>query len=202
MSALKLETPTRTVDVEDVDDIIGIAAEMKEADTDQLTVEELEEVASELEIPTQYVKRAIETLKARREADLEAEVQATQRRRQVRLYTLVSVSILMVVLFALAMIGQAGLRSALSEVEQRQAQVRNVMERQEAVESRYQNLPANPSRDAELAGAENRIRIERRRYDEVAAEYNAAAGGFPGKIWSILFGLPDRVPMSNEVDQW
>ena len=40
----KVETKEK-VHIEDVDDVIGLAAQMKDADADRLTVAELEEVA-------------------------------------------------------------------------------------------------------------------------------------------------------------
>ena len=52
--------------------------------------------------------------------------------------------------------------------------------------------------DAELAGAENRVRIAQRQYDEVATAYNRAAGGFPAALFSGVFGYPAKVPLSAD----
>jgi len=41
----------------------------------------------------------------------------------------------------------------------------------------------------ELAGTENRIAVERRKYNETVASYNKAVGLFPGNIAAGLFGF-------------
>jgi LemA protein len=46
----------------------------------------------------------------------------------------------------------------------------------------------------ELAGAENRIAVERRRYNQAVAEYNRAAGSFPLGLARVLLGFPARMP--------
>ncbi len=81
------------------------------------------------------------------------------------------------------------------------AQVRNVVERQEVVRLRWADADADADardRMAELAGAENRVRIERARYDEAAAAYNAEASGAWPSLVARLSGLPARHPLSNE----
>ena len=70
---------------------------------------------------------------------------------------------------------------------------------EQQVEARYRGQAATPERDAELAGATNRVAIERRRYDKVATEYNDAAGSLTGSLGAMFFGLPDRVPLSTEL---
>jgi hypothetical protein len=186
------------VDIEDVDDIIGVASELKQRQADTLTVEEVEEVGRELDIPAEFVRRAIDELEARRRAAAEVAERSKLRTR----WILFAAGLLLVVLVALAVAGQASLRQLYSTVEAARAQVHSVVERQAAVEARYQDQPATPERDAELAGAENRVRVEIRRYDAAAAEYNSAADSLPGRLWSGLFGLPRRVPMSDEVASW
>lgn len=49
----------------------------------------------------------------------------------------------------------------------------------------------------EMAGAHNRIAVERKRYDEAASEYNRAARSLP-TAWLLPFtGLPESVPLSK-----
>ncbi|MBN1946455.1 MAG: hypothetical protein JW797_12320 [Bradymonadales bacterium] len=202
MTRLKEQIATRTVNVEDVDDIIGVAAELMQADEQTLTLQELEEVGHELDIPAEYIDRAIQTLKQRRENEARARTLAVARRRKVRLAAVVVSIVLVFLLAILAFIGQANLRSSLAEVELKQAQVRSVMQRQLEVQARYQDLPATPDRDAELSGAQNRVYVERQRYDQAATSYNESAGGLLGGLWTTLFRLPDRVPLSGEIDEW
>lgn len=47
----------------------------------------------------------------------------------------------------------------------------------------------------EMAGAENRIAVERKRYDEAAADYNRTAGSFPVSLVRPLLGYPRNVPL-------
>ena len=88
----------------------------------------------------------------------------------------------------------------LTEVDKSKAQLSNVMERQDAVRKRLANAKASRSKDAELAGAENRVRIQRKRYDEGASEYNRMAKGLLNGIWCTVFRLPSAVPLSNDVN--
>jgi LemA protein len=46
----------------------------------------------------------------------------------------------------------------------------------------------------ELAGTENRISVERRRYNERVRQYNTAIRKFPGAIFAGLFGFEKRLP--------
>jgi uncharacterized membrane protein YgcG len=105
-------------------------------------------------------------------------------------------TLLIAILFAI----HAHLGSLRAEVDRSRAQVRNVRERQVAVRAQWATAPPSSDRDAELSGAENRVRIERKRYDEAAAAYNAAAGsGFTG-LCARWFGMPAHVSLSDEVD--
>jgi LemA protein len=56
----------------------------------------------------------------------------------------------------------------------------------------YPNLKANEQFNRlmdELAGTENRIAVERMRYNERIQEYNAATRRFPGNVTAKLFGF-------------
>jgi len=46
----------------------------------------------------------------------------------------------------------------------------------------------------ELSGTENRISVERRRYNNSVRVYNTSIRKFPGAIWAGLFGFEKRVP--------
>ena len=192
----------RTVRIDDVDDVIGVAAELRQQDEARLTVDELEEVAVELGIEERYVERAIETLKTRRAEEKRRTEQARLARTRRLRYGLILGGTVLVVLGVASYAGQASLRGQLSEVQRTRAQVRNVTERQQAVQQRHRDSSPSPDRDAELAGAENRVRIERARYDKAAATYNASAGGPFASLYAPLFGLPTSVPLSNEVASW
>lgn len=49
----------------------------------------------------------------------------------------------------------------------------------------------------EMAGAHNRIAVERKRYDEAASEYNRAARSIPRAWLRPLTGMPSSVPLSS-----
>jgi hypothetical protein len=202
----RLERAGRRIELDDVDEVIGLAAELREREATELTLAELEEVGRELELDATYVHRAVEALDAKRREAAEASKQA-ERERVARRSMLARLVVACAVAGLLATIAvwtsgsssQAELRAHHAEVEARRAQVINVVERKAATERQWRDAPAGPSRDAELSGAENRIRIERKRYDEAAARYNAANGGAFTRYWARRAGLPDRAPMSNEI---
>lgn len=192
------KSPPRDVDYEDVDDLIGLASEMADADAGKLTVAELESIASEMDIPTEYVAKAVTTLESRRKNDALAARQSAQRRRMV--------AVVIAAMLAVASLWTYGVRGTLSdlsaEVDAKQAQVASVIERQTKVNARYEGLDATPERDAELAGAENRVRVEMRRYDDAVTAYNKAAQGLMATLAQGVFGLPPKMPLSSERDGW
>ena len=63
------------------------------------------------------------------------------------------------------------------------------------VVERYPDLKANQGflkLQDELSGTENRIAVERRRYNEVVRAYNITVKRFPGKLWATMFGFEKR----------
>lgn len=131
--------------------------------------------------------------KERHEARLREEQRA--RMRQIA----AAAGIALLVLLALAAGNTHGeLRDLHAEVERTRSQVENVRERQVATVTRLAAAEPSVGREAELSGAENRVRIERGRYDEAAAAYNAAAGSPWAFLCASATGLPTRAPLSNE----
>jgi LemA protein len=60
------------------------------------------------------------------------------------------------------------------------------------VVERYPDLKSNQNfirLQDELAGTENRISVERRRYNEAVQSYNVAVRSFPGNIVASIFGF-------------
>ncbi|WP_437909748.1 hypothetical protein WME95_18830 [Sorangium sp. So ce327] len=188
----------RKVDYEDVDEVIALAARLAEADKDRLRIEDLERVGAELEIPPHHVRRAVEELAARRQREAARRDAARRRLR----WAGAALSAIALVLGGLLLSARASLEQGRAEVERRRAQVENVVERRERTRARHEGAAPSPERDAELAGADNRVSIERRRYDEDASAYNALAAGLSAQLAARLFGLPARVPLSNEIDTW
>ena len=76
-------------------------------------------------------------------------------------------------------------------------QMQGAMGRLMLVAESYPNLKSNQNFLAlqdELAGTENRISVERRRYNESVRAYNSAIRGIPGKFYAGGMGLEKRTP--------
>ena len=66
-----------------------------------------------------------------------------------------------------------------------------------AVSENYPDLKANQnflSLQSQLEGTENRISVERQRYNEAVKEYNVSVRRFPNSIFASIFGF-DKKPM-------
>lgn len=181
------------IEQKDLSPLIEIATHEKARADDRLTAKEVDEIAAELGIEPEYIDDAQVILEQRRQQD-----EANEKARSERRMKLLWVGIAMAALLGLgATISFNGLSTAAAVVERQKAQWDNVLERQRAVQMRVAAQPESRDKAAELAGSENRVRIERKRYDEAATAYNRRASGFPTGIWRNLFGFPDAYPLSN-----
>ena len=188
----------RTVDYEDVDDIIGVASELHDIDQSRLSVEELQEVAAELDIPTEFVVPAIDALRQRRENLL-----AADRLRKKRFKTGLIISIAALTVLTFSAVGvQSGLSSRLAEAELARAKVLTVLKHQRETKKVWEPRPDSSDRQAELDGAANRVRVETGRYDKAVTEYNQASRGFLHSLARMFSVLPDKLPLSSEIDSW
>jgi LemA protein len=85
--------------------------------------------------------------------------------------------------------------AALKKFEEAQAQLSGALSRVLAVVERYPDLKSNQSflaLQAQLEGTENRIAVERRRYNEAVREYNTAVQRFPTSLAAWLRGFRER----------
>lgn len=85
----------------------------------------------------------------------------------------------------------------LKAFEQAQGQLSQSLGRLLAVAENYPDLKANASfRDlqSQLEGTENRISVERRRYNEAVQHYNTLVRAFPSVISAKLFGFHTKEP--------
>lgn len=192
---------------EDVNELISTATRLmqKDAAPDTLTVEDLRKIGEELDIPAEYVDRARSALEERRQREAEAR-QDAERRARARRAALKRGAWMAAVVGGVLVLGAVpvrnGLHESLAEVTRQHAQVHNVVERRARVQERYATSTPGPERDAQLSGADNRVSVEQRRYDELATHYNASAAAFPTSLLVRLTGLPASVPLSNEVASW
>ncbi|MFY1832286.1 hypothetical protein ACN47A_40695 [Myxococcus fulvus] len=192
---------------DDVNELIATATRLMQKDTapETLTAEDLRRIGAELDIPARYVDQALDALARRREAQvLEARARAERaRQRALRLRRGAWVGAALLGLLAVSgLVVRNDLTSTMAEAARQRAQVRNVLERRESLRARQHTLTPGPERDAELSGADNRVSVETRRYDERAATFNAAIASFPAGWIGRLSGLPASLPLSSEVSTW
>ena len=187
---------------EDVDEVIEAAAKAKNQDADSLSVEELEEMAAELDIPRERVAPAVEEVRRRREQKLASERAQAARRHRVWRAIQIGAGALALVLLGWGWSTHAVLRDAKLAADRQRAQVVNVMQRQRATGTQWQAAADSPEKQAELSGAENRVRIERARYDEAVTEYRRHAAGLMARVVIPLTGYPQTLPLSSELESW
>jgi LemA protein len=83
----------------------------------------------------------------------------------------------------------------LNQFEQKQAALGGALSRLMVVVERYPDLKANQNFMAlqyELAGTENRITVERQRFNDAVKQYNILVTRFPGKLLGNMFGFKSR----------
>ncbi|MCC8020125.1 MAG: LemA family protein [Rikenellaceae bacterium] len=83
----------------------------------------------------------------------------------------------------------------LAAYNQAQGQVGSALGRLLAVAENYPDLKANQNfleLQSQLEGTENRIAVERQRFNEVAREYNTAIRRFPKNLLAGMFGFHQK----------
>ena len=81
------------------------------------------------------------------------------------------------------------------KVQQAQAGLTSALSRLMVVVERYPDLKANQNfleLQSQLEGTENRIAVERMRFNEAAQAYNTKVMQFPGNIFARLFGFQKK----------
>jgi cell division protein FtsB len=187
---------TDKIDYEDVDDIIAAAERLRADAEDDLTPQELADIGAELGIPAEYVEQARQKLEARR-AKHERDAKRREKRRAKIALVAGAVILSAGAIFGLwSYSSLSGLRDAYALVEQQRAQVDNVRDRKAAIERQFEGREPSLEKDAELIGAQNRLRVEIKRLNEAAAHYNRQARGFPASLWTGSEELPEQVEMA------
>ena len=82
-----------------------------------------------------------------------------------------------------------------AEFEKAQAQLSSALSRLLVVVERYPELKANSNfleLQAQLEGTENRISVERGRYNDVVQKYNTAIKSFPTLAYAGAFGFKEK----------
>ena len=89
----------------------------------------------------------------------------------------------------------------LQRFQDTQGELSQALGRLMVVLERYPDLKANQNfldLQAQLEGTENRIAVERRRYNEVARDYNTSVRRFPGNVLAELFGFAKKAYFQAE----
>ena len=84
---------------------------------------------------------------------------------------------------------------AVAQYQAAQGQVSSALGRLMAVAENYPDLKANQNfleLQAQLEGTENRIAVERQRFNETVQGYNTSLRRFPGNIFAGMFGFKAR----------
>jgi LemA protein len=84
---------------------------------------------------------------------------------------------------------------AIAEYQAAQGQVASALGRLMAIAESYPDLKANQNfleLQAQLEGTENRIAVERQRFNETVQGYNTSLRRFPGNIFAGMFGFKQR----------
>jgi LemA protein len=83
----------------------------------------------------------------------------------------------------------------LAEFEKAQGQLSSALSRLLVVVERYPDLKANANfqgLQAQLEGTENRISVERGRFNEAVQAYNTAVKSFPANFYAGMFGFKEK----------
>ena len=88
--------------------------------------------------------------------------------------------------------GMADNPAALQQFQQAQGQLSSALSRLMVVVERYPDLKANQNfldLQTQLEGTENRIAVERNKFNRTAQAYNTLIRRFPGSVYAGIFGF-------------
>lgn len=86
-------------------------------------------------------------------------------------------------------------KESFKQFQAAQGELSSTLSRLMMVSEQYPNLKANQNfldLQAQLEGTENRIAVERKRFNDLSQEYNAFIRSFPKNIWANLFGFEKK----------
>lgn len=89
----------------------------------------------------------------------------------------------------------------LQQYQAAQGQVSSALGKLLMISENYPNLKANENfleLQAQLEGTENRIAVERNRFNDVAKLYDVPIQQFPGSIFASLFGFKEKPYFASE----
>jgi len=83
----------------------------------------------------------------------------------------------------------------IQQFQQAQSGISGALGKLMMVSERYPDLKANQNfleLQAQLEGTENRINVERNKFNEVVGAYNKKIKKMPGKLFNMMFGFEER----------
>ncbi len=86
-------------------------------------------------------------------------------------------------------------KESFKQFQAAQGELSSTLSRLMMVSEQYPNLKANQNfldLQAQLEGTENRIAVERKRFNDLSQEYNAFIRSFPKNIWANMFGFEKK----------
>ncbi|MGE0077248.1 MAG: LemA family protein [Bacteroidales bacterium] len=90
---------------------------------------------------------------------------------------------------------------SMKQFQAAQGELSSALSRLMVVVEQYPNLKANQNfldLQAQLEGTENRIAVERRKFNEMAQDYNTYIRQFPKNIWANIFGFEKKAYFEAE----
>jgi LemA protein len=90
---------------------------------------------------------------------------------------------------------------SMQQFQAAQGQLSSSLSRLLVTVEQYPNLKANENfldLQKQLEGTENRIAVERRKFNELAQDYNSFIRSFPKNIWANLFGFEKKTYFESE----
>lgn len=90
---------------------------------------------------------------------------------------------------------------AFQKFQESQSALSSALSRLMVVVEKYPDLKANQNfleLQSQLEGTENRITVERMRYNEAAQEFNVSVRRFPGALVASLFGFKEKAYFQSE----
>ena len=182
----------------DIEKVIEIACELRRTQADRLSFTDVRDVGLQVGLKPALIEEAVRTLVARRQA------REMLRRRLRRWAVFLVLGLLVCGVFGVGCltVWADQVRAQHTMVLRSASQVSNVLARQKFVRSRYQSRPSDQERDAMLDGAENRVRIEMRRYDDMVERYNSLLAKAHLRLGAFWVDLPASMPLSNQREDW
>lgn len=193
----------KKIDVNDLDDIIAIAEQLQgEEEPERLSFEEVQAIAKELDISTEAVQKAFLVLEEGRVKQAQEE-QKQQERKALRNKRITQACLVAMICILLSFLFSYNtLTHQSTEVELHISYVQTALDRQAVIQKRYGTLEPTLDSNAELDGAENRVRVAQRRYDKAVNDYNRSSLSILHRVWIVFLGFPQRYPLSGEKKSW